>query len=178
MTQSLKCLECGNSLEPQEICCSHCHTHYPLGVKCLVCLETLKESEAIKYENSKTGLIKYFHRDCYGKFNQINQTYSSSAQTAKLITGEPRDYSRPQVNSDYFSEANLIQASFQQNIAFKKLKSEIIWRRLNKILTVSLFGIFLIALWGYFFYLMLGDLGVIIGAFITILMIIPIVKNV
>jgi DNA-directed RNA polymerase subunit RPC12/RpoP len=63
MATLLQCLECGNPVSSHASKCPRCSTQYPFGVKCIVCCEILKRSDALKLvrdygETSKVRLGK------------------------------------------------------------------------------------------------------------------------
>lgn len=76
MATLLKCIECGRPVSSQASECPHCSTRYPLGVKCIVCCEHLKRSEAIKKTKEYGGAenrisVKFFHRSCYERVSTL-----------------------------------------------------------------------------------------------------------
>lgn len=76
MATLLKCVECGRQVSSQASQCPRCTTSYPFGVKCMVCCQTLKRSEAIKTTKEYGGAenrvsVKFFHSDCHAQVSQI-----------------------------------------------------------------------------------------------------------
>jgi hypothetical protein len=76
MVSLSKCVECDGLVSSQAPQCPHCITQYPSGVKCSVCCEALKRSEAIKITKEYGGAenrvsVKFFHPSCHAQVNQI-----------------------------------------------------------------------------------------------------------
>ncbi len=71
-----KCIECGGLVSSQASQCPRCSSRYPLGVKCIVCCQTLKRSEALKLTKEYGGAenrvsVKFFHYSCHEQISQI-----------------------------------------------------------------------------------------------------------
>jgi hypothetical protein len=84
MATLLKCIQCGGLVSSQASQCQHCTTRYPFGVKCIVCCQTLKRSEALKITKEYGGAenkvsVKFFHRSCH---NQVSQIRTGRARTS------------------------------------------------------------------------------------------------
>jgi hypothetical protein len=76
MPTLLKCFECGGMVSSQASQCPRCTTNYPFGVKCVVCCQNLKRSEAFKKTKEYGGEenkidVKFFHQSCYQQVSQI-----------------------------------------------------------------------------------------------------------
>jgi F0F1-type ATP synthase assembly protein I len=90
MATLVKCIECGGLVSSQASQCPRCTTNYPLGVKCIVCSQTLKRSVAIKITKEYGGAenrisIKFFHRDCHAQVSQVKLSRSrTSCPVCKL----------------------------------------------------------------------------------------------
>jgi hypothetical protein len=72
----VSCFECGKTVSSQAPRCPHCRTNYPIGVKCTVCCQNLKRSEALKTTKEYGGAenrvsVKFFHQSCHRQVNQI-----------------------------------------------------------------------------------------------------------
>lgn len=84
MATLLNCLECGKLVSSQAFQCQHCKTRYPSGVKCIVCCNILKRSEALKISKEYGGAenrvsVKFFHNSCH---NQVNQIRTGRSRTS------------------------------------------------------------------------------------------------
>ena len=71
-----KCFECDGWVSSQASRCPHCTTRYPSGVKCVVCCQSLKRSEALKLTKEYGGAenrvdVKFFHYPCHHQVSQI-----------------------------------------------------------------------------------------------------------
>lgn len=76
MANLLKCMECGGMVSSQASQCPRCTTNYPFGVKCVVCCQNLKRSEALKKTKEYGGAenqieVKFFHEACYQQVSQL-----------------------------------------------------------------------------------------------------------
>lgn len=76
MPALLKCIECGSMVSSQASQCPRCTTNYPFGVKCVVCCQNLKRSEALKKTKEYGGAenkteVKFFHEACYQQVSQL-----------------------------------------------------------------------------------------------------------
>ncbi len=76
MATLVSCFECGKTVSSQAPRCPHCDTNYPIGVKCTVCCQLLKRSEALKIKKEYGGAenrvsVKFFHQSCHRQVNQI-----------------------------------------------------------------------------------------------------------
>lgn len=76
MATLLHCIECGGIISSQACECPRCQTPYPFGVKCAVCCQVVKRSEAIKTvkdygETSQPSIVRYFHSACYKQVSQV-----------------------------------------------------------------------------------------------------------
>jgi hypothetical protein len=86
MATLLRCIDCGKVVSSHASQCPHCQSRYPLGVKCTVCCQILKKSEALQISKDygKRDIpksVKFFHPSCYHQVNQI--------RTGKTITSCP-----------------------------------------------------------------------------------------
>lgn len=84
MATLLKCVECGGLVSSQASQCPRCTTCYPFGVKCIVCCQSLKRSEAVKITKEYGGAenrisVKFFHADCHAQVSQIKISRSSTS---------------------------------------------------------------------------------------------------
>jgi hypothetical protein len=73
----VSCFECGKTVSSEAPRCPHCGSNYPIGVKCIVCCQNLKRSQAKKDKKEYGGAenrveIKFFHENCYQQVNQIH----------------------------------------------------------------------------------------------------------
>lgn len=76
MTTLLKCIECGGLASSQASQCPRCTTRYPFGVKCIVCCQQMKRSDALKTTKEYGGAenrisVKFFHPTCHAQVSQI-----------------------------------------------------------------------------------------------------------
>lgn len=76
MATLLNCIECNKVVSSQAFQCPHCKTRYPLGVKCSVCCNVLKRTEALKITKEYGGAenrisVKFFHSACHKQVNQL-----------------------------------------------------------------------------------------------------------
>lgn len=76
MATLLQCLECGSPVSSHASKCPRCSTRYPFGVKCIVCCEILKRSEALKLvrdygETNHPSVVKFFHHACYEQVSKV-----------------------------------------------------------------------------------------------------------
>ena len=89
MTTLSQCMECGGLVSFQASQCPRCLSRYPLGVKCIVCCQVLKRSEALKIKKEYGGAnnsisVKFFHHSCYNHVNQLRMGRSrTSCPTCK-----------------------------------------------------------------------------------------------
>lgn len=72
----LKCFECGRNVSSHASHCPHCTSGYPSGVKCSVCCQVLRRSEALKVSKEYGGAenrvsVKFFHRTCHEQVSQL-----------------------------------------------------------------------------------------------------------
>lgn len=72
----VSCLECGKNVSSEAPKCPHCKSNYPIGVKCVVCCQNLKRSQALKLQKEYGGAenrisVKFFHPSCHRQVNQI-----------------------------------------------------------------------------------------------------------
>ena len=79
-----KCMECGGLASSQASRCPRCSTRYPGGVKCTVCCQTLKRSEALKISKDygEIGLstsVKFFHYSCHQQVSQVRMGRSRTS---------------------------------------------------------------------------------------------------
>ena len=78
------CMECGGWVSSQAPECPHCTTRYPLGVKCVVCCQILKRTEALKLMKEYGGAenrvsVKFFHYSCHREVSQIRMGRSRAS---------------------------------------------------------------------------------------------------
>jgi F0F1-type ATP synthase assembly protein I len=72
----VSCFECSKTVSSEAPRCPHCGTNYPIGVKCTVCCQNLRRSQAKKQQKEFGGAenrieVKFFHESCYQQVNQI-----------------------------------------------------------------------------------------------------------
>ena len=72
----VSCFECGKTVSSEAPRCPHCRSNYPIGVKCIVCCQNLKRSQAKKDKKEYGGaenrvVVKFFHENCYQQVSQI-----------------------------------------------------------------------------------------------------------
>lgn len=90
MATLLNCFQCGGKVSSKASQCQHCTSRYPFGVKCSVCCQTLKRSEAIKISKEYGGAenrlsVKFFHRSCHNQVSQLRMGRSrTSCPVCKL----------------------------------------------------------------------------------------------
>lgn len=84
MATLVKCVECSGVISSQAARCPRCSTRYPLGVKCVVCCQILKRSEALKISKDygEIGLptsVRFFHYSCHQKVSQLRTSRSRTS---------------------------------------------------------------------------------------------------
>ncbi|OCQ99280.1 hypothetical protein BCD67_08960 [Oscillatoriales cyanobacterium USR001] len=171
MPELLRCIECGTPVTLDDRECPHCHTEYPQGVVCLGCFETLKQSAAVQHETHTTHSVKYFHPACYQK---IVQPLSPSVRSANQSFD-----SRTQVNSyDQKTLDALIKADAKR--AQKEEERKRVERRakvISRTLRFFFLGIIGFIFWGGILSLMFGEVGIIIGFIVAVLLTVEIMKE-
>ncbi len=170
MPNLLACIECGKAVSSDLSRCPYCHTPYPRGVICLGCFQTIKQSEAVKYEAHNAQSVKYFHLTCYEQVKHPpSQVPGISQQVLECETSQ-------KLTKHNLEE--LLQADWERNRQEEARKRA---DRRYKTISRTLKFLFLAGVgfvfWGVILDLIFGDFGLIIAFIVTILLTVEIMKE-
>ena len=171
MPELLRCIECDAPITFDDHQCPHCYTEYPLGVICLGCFETLKQSTAVQHETHTKNSIKYFHPACYQK---IMKPLSTSVHTVHegFNNGKLRNgYDEKKLNQLIREEEKLARRQYARNRVERLFKK---FRRTLKFIIIAVFGL---VFWGAILSYIFGEIGFLIAFIVTIVMTVQLMKD-
>ena len=171
MSELLQCMECGAQLSSDADECLHCHTEYPRGVVCLGCFETLKQSEAVKYETHSTHSTKYFHDNCYHQVMKPLILDTSSSRGSFEPSSSGKSYNQKTLNALVKADAKRAKKEKRRN------RSERLKRMVSKVLTILLLVIVEFIFWAIILNLMFGEIGLAIAFIVTVILTLIIMKE-
>lgn len=171
MPELLRCMECAAPLSLDDRECRHCHTEYPRGVVCLGCFETLKQSEAVKHQTNSTHSAKYFHASCYHKVMQPNIVDAGSSRENFDAHSTGKLYDQKSLNELVRADAK--RAYKEDGRKRAERRARLISRTLRFFLLATIGFIF----WGGILSLMFGEIGIVIGFIVTVLLTVEIMKE-
>ncbi|MGE5657589.1 MAG: hypothetical protein ACM37W_13370 [Actinomycetota bacterium] len=167
MAERLGCMECGSPLSADTCQCPHCFTEYPLGVMCLACCQTLKESQAIKHESNHGLSVKYFHASCYEQVMHLNPKAVDAEQNEKGRDRAKRKWQKNQAEMVARAEAERLRQALARQRGASGAQAT------TKIIQFLLLAIFAFLVWGVMLSLLFGDIGLVVGIVLAVLIAIP-----
>jgi hypothetical protein len=180
MPELLRCIECGTPITSHDHECPHCHTEYPLGVVCLGCFESLKQSTAVQHETHSTHSVKYFHASCYQKIMQplsanarsVDESFNSGTRGNSDHRGN--SYNQKTLDKLIREEAKIA------NLQYSKNRLERLIRKIRKTLKFIIVGVFGFIFWGailsYIFGF--GEIGLFMAFIVTLIVTVQFMKEV
>jgi len=164
-------MECSTQVNSDADECPYCHTEYPHGVVCLGCFESLKKSEAVKYETHSTHSTKYFHAACYHQVMKSSIPDTSSFRGSFDLPNMGNSYDQKTLNALVKADAKRAR---KEN---RKKRYERLKRMVSKTLTIFLLIILEFIFWAIILNLMFGEIGMIIAFIVTVILTMVIMKE-
>jgi len=165
MPELLRCIECDTPITFHDHQCPHCYTEYPLGVICLGCFETLKQSAAVQHETHTTNSIKYFHPACYQK---IMQPLSTSVHAVN------EGFNNGNLGNSYDDEKKLNQLIREEEKRARRQYSrnrvERFFKKFRRTLKFIIIAVFGFVFWGAILSYIFGEIGFFIAFIVTMIM--------